>query len=192
VLEVAHILTAYLLGSVCFGLLFAKAKGVDLRAVGSGNIGATNAGRAMGLKVGRAVLALDMLKGALPTASALWIFHMDDDWVAATAIAATLGHLLPLWFGLRGGKGAATAGGAILAALPLAGVIAGTSFVVVKGITRHASAGSLAACVAALLVTFLSTGSFSLRGMVVVLVVLVVIRHHSNIRRLLGGQELDS
>jgi glycerol-3-phosphate acyltransferase PlsY len=71
-------------------------------------------------------------------------------------------------------------------------MIAGISFIVVKGITRHASAGSLAACVGALLATFLSTDSFALRGMVLALVVMVVIRHHTNIRRLLGGKELDS
>lgn len=191
-LEGAHILTAYLLGSVCFGLIFAKAHGVDLRSIGSGNVGATNAGRAMGVRVGRAVLVLDMLKGALPTASAAWLFTLDEHWVAMTATAATFGHLFPLWFRFRGGKGAATACGAILAALPLVGLIAGFSFFLVKKISGHASAGSLAACMTALVTTFLFSTSVELWAMVTLLVSMVIIRHHQNIRRLLGRKELKS
>ena len=187
-----HILSAYLIGSVCFGLVLARRQGVDLRAIGSGNIGATNVARALGKPAGRTVMLLDMAKGALPVASALWLFSLDVLWVGATACAATLGHLFPIWFGFRGGKGAATAGGALLSAVPLAGALAVLSFVIVKRITGHASVGSLTACIVAPITTWWTHASLPWTAVVLALVSLVVIRHHSNIRRLLNGREIKS
>ena len=186
-----HILTAYLLGSVCFGLVFARRRGVDLRAVGSGNIGATNVARALGPNVGRVVMSLDMAKGALPVASALWLFGLDVVWVGATACAATLGHIFPLWFGFRGGKGAATAGGALLSAVPLAGLLSFLSFLIAKRASGHASVGSLTACIVAPLATWWTHASLPWVAVVLTLVTLVVVRHHSNISRLLRKEELD-
>ena len=190
--ELAHIIIAYCLGSVCFGLLFAQRRGIDLRAMGSGNIGATNAGRAMGTSVGRAVMLLDMLKGALPVASAVWLWGCSPIIVAATGVAATLGHLFPLWFGFRGGKGAATAGGVLIAALPIAGLSALGSFVVAKRASGHASIGSLVACLVALAVTWWTQESWHSVAMVLALVSLVILRHHENIRRLFAGREIKS
>ena len=133
-----------------------------------------------------------MLAAALPVASATWISRFDVPIIGATACAATLGHLFPVWFGFRGGKGAATAGGALLSAVPIAGLLSIVSFFIAKRITGHASVGSLTACLVAPLATWWTHTSAAWVGMVVVLVILVVIRHHSNIRRLLQGREIGS
>src|SRR5690242_10288431 len=96
---------SYLLGSIPFGLLVARAKGVDLRKVGSGNVGATNVVRTLGKPLGFMVFALDFLKGLVPTL----VGRADDDAVALLfGIAAVLGHVFPVWLKFKGGKGVAT------------------------------------------------------------------------------------
>src|SRR3954449_11775090 len=100
-LALLTLLAAYLVGSIPFGWLIARARGVDLFAAGSGNIGATNAGRVLGRKYGLLVFALDFLKGAWPVAAAGWL-GASDDTRALTAAAAFLGHLFPVTLGFRG------------------------------------------------------------------------------------------
>src|SRR5690606_4246297 len=107
-------LLGYLSGSIPFGLLIARwARGVDVRQVGSGNIGATNVVRAAGKGLGLLVLALDALKGALPVWLTLRL--IPDGWVPACVVAgfAVVGHIFPVWLKLRGGKGVATAAGVL-------------------------------------------------------------------------------
>ncbi|MDA1114349.1 MAG: glycerol-3-phosphate 1-O-acyltransferase PlsY [Planctomycetota bacterium] len=123
-------IASYLLGSVSFSLLFAKLKGVDLRSVGSGNPGATNAARAMGKRVGLAVYLLDMLKGLLPVLIANWLWGVEASVVAGASAYA--GHIFPFWNGFRGGKGVATLSGAFLALAPLVFLAAGLSWILVK------------------------------------------------------------
>ena len=113
-----------------FSLLFAKLKGVDLRSVGSGNPGATNAARAMGKRVGLAVYLLDMLKGLLPVLIANWLWGVEASVVAGASAYA--GHIFPFWNGFRGGKGVATLSGAFLALAPLVFLAAGLSWILVK------------------------------------------------------------
>lgn len=182
-------LASYLLGSASFGLIAAKRQGVDLRAVGSGNIGATNAGRALGKATGRKVMLLDMLKGFVPTAAAEWLFGLSWPWITAVGIAAVVGHIFPVWHGFRGGKGAATAGGVLLGALPPIGALTLLTFVLVKRWTRLASVGSLsAATVGALLTVSLDGRSWPIL-LATGLWVLVILRHAGNIVRLLRGEE---
>jgi glycerol-3-phosphate acyltransferase PlsY len=141
-------LIAYLLGSIPFGVVLARARGVDLRTVGSGNIGATNAARALGKKLGAVVLLCDALKGLLPVLLArhLTAGHPHADWlVAGTALAAFLGHLFPVYQRFRGGKGVATALGVFLAVAPFAALGAVLVYAAAYALWRISAVGSLAA-----------------------------------------------
>lgn len=182
-------IAAYLFGSISFGLIFAKRRGIDLRSIGSGNIGATNVGRALGKQTGRLVLVLDMLKGFVPVALARWAFDLPWPWITAVGLAAALGHVFPIWYGFRGGKGVATSGGVLLAALPPIGALTLLTFVVVKKWTRLASVGSLsAATVGAALTLVLDGGEWPVL-LATGLWFLVVLRHWGNLIRLLRGEE---
>src|SRR5688500_11562142 len=119
-IEAAAVVGSYLAGSIPFGLVVARARGVDIRAVGSKNIGATNVARALGKKLGALVLFLDALKGLLPTLVARHALHLDDNLVALVGLAAILGHVFPVWLRFRGGKGVATALGVFAALTPVA------------------------------------------------------------------------
>jgi len=139
----ASALAGYLCGSISFALLIARAKGLDLRSVGSGNAGATNAGRALGRRVGVLVYLLDALKGALPAVLPLLLGWPLEAAVLGGA-AAFAGHVWPLYFGFRGGKGVATYSGAMLALAPLAVLVAALVFVAVVKTTRTMALASIA------------------------------------------------
>jgi glycerol-3-phosphate acyltransferase PlsY len=190
VLGPALTLGSYLVGSVSFGLLAARREGVDLREHGSGNTGATNVGRVLGKRTGRAVLALDAAKGALPVLGARLAFGADDPWTAAVGTAAVVGHCFPVWHGFDGGKGAATAAGALLASSPAAGVAAAATYIAVKKLTGRASAGSIAGSFVGAGATLALHGPRSPRTwMAGALLALIVVRHSENIERLLAGAE---
>ena len=182
---------AYLLGSIPVGLLVARAfTGKDVRWHGSGNIGATNVRRMAGNSAGAITLAGDMAKGALPVAMALHVAG-DASWVPSlTALAAFLGHLFPIYFRCRtGGKGVATAaGGVVVLSWPvLLAALAG--FAAVVAMTRRVSAGSLAASVILPTAAILFGSPTPVKTVCVVYAVLIFIRHHENIRRLIAGTE---
>jgi glycerol-3-phosphate acyltransferase PlsY len=189
VLGPALSIAAYLLGSVSFGLWMASRQGVDLRSIGSGNTGATNAGRALGKSSGRKVLVLDLLKGLLPVFLARWVFELPWPWITSVGIAAVVGHCFPIWHGFRGGKGAATAAGVLLAALPAIGAAALLSFVVVKRLSHRTSVASLSSATFATAMTIGFDGRQWPVQLAVGLWVLVVLRHSDNIARLLQGDE---
>jgi len=186
---VAFVLAAYLLGAVPFGLVIARRVAqVDVRSVGSGNIGATNVARAAGKGVAAVVLLLDALKGFVPASlAAAWT---GEPWAAAWAgFAAFLGHCFPVYLRFRGGKGVATALGVSLALAPwaaLAGAV--TYFAVFKGF-RLSSLGSLAGALVATLVAFLTAASPAYAWAVVAMVLVIFVRHSGNIRRLLRREE---
>jgi glycerol-3-phosphate acyltransferase PlsY len=188
-LVAAALVVAYLSGSVPFGLLVARARGVDVRAVGSGNIGATNVARALGRKTGALVLFLDALKGFLP-AFAVRTFWPELPLVAAGAgLFAILGHVFPIWLKLHGGKGVATGLGVFLALSPLATAVAALLFFAVYATKRIVSVGSLAAATA-LPVAMLALHEpppYVALGAAVWL--LVMVRHRTNIQRLLRREE---
>jgi acyl phosphate:glycerol-3-phosphate acyltransferase len=184
---------AYLLGSIPFGVVIARAKGIDLRQVGSGNIGATNAARALGKGLGGVVLLLDALKGFVPVLLARLLLARapyGECLVATTALLAFVGHLFPLFLGFHGGKGVATALGVFLALSPLAALGAVAVYAAVYALTRTSSLGSLTAAVAFVpLVYFLSARSRVQLALAVLLVVGIVISHRENIRRLVRREE---
>ena len=184
----------YLLGSIPFGLILARGiAGVDVRQSGSGNIGATNVLRSAGKKLGAATLALDVAKGTLPVAAALWWFGGAEnagDWPALTAVAAFLGHVFPAWLRFRGGKGVATAFGAFLALAPAAALAAAGAFAAALAATRIVSVASIAAaatCAVAAAVLHGARSPVALAALAVFVVILL--RHQSNLRRLRRGEE---
>ncbi|NOY92614.1 MAG: glycerol-3-phosphate acyltransferase [Deltaproteobacteria bacterium] len=181
--------TGYLVGSVSFGLLWAKRRGVDLRAAGSGNVGATNVGRALGRRTGRVVLLLDALKGAAPTLLARHYFGADSAVTCATGFLAVAGHVWPIWHGFAGGKGAATGVGALSAVAPLAGGAAFLTYLVAKTATRRASLGSLGGTLVGLSVVTARTGLSLASAMALGITLVVWLQHAPNLRRLLRGEE---
>lgn len=182
-------LAGYLVGSVNTGLLLARRHGVDLRRVGSGNVGATNVGRALGSSAGKRVLALDVLKGYAPTLAARLAVGREHPWTAATGLASALGHCFPLWHGFRGGKGAATAAGALLAVHGPAGIVAGLTYGILRRATGRASVGSLGGAAVGAAYVLMREPMRPSSGMGLGLLALVVARHRDNLTRLMEGTE---
>jgi len=182
------IFAAYIIGSVPTGYLLGKLRGVDVRTVGSGNVGATNVARAVGKSQGVITLIADAAKGYLPVFMALQL-GQDSLTVALTAIAAFLGHLYPLFLNFRGGKGVATGFGALLALAPVATLVMVVVFVLAVVATRIVSLGSLATAVAAPLSLWLFQQPPVIVAMGCFLGAMVIMRHRANIRRLFAGTE---
>ena len=193
---------AYLLGSVPFALLLGWLKGVDIRAVGSGNIGATNLSRALGRPWGIGAFALDFLKGLLPVLAAGWAAEapesggiLTDHGRMACALAAILGHIFPIWLRFRGGKGVATTFGAVAGLAWQASLAAGAVWTVLYLATRTVSIASLAAApVFPAAVIFLMRNApaqvaIPMDVLSVLAAGLIVFRHRSNIQRLLHREE---
>lgn len=178
----------YLLGSIPTGVLLARHRGVDLRTIGSGNIGATNVARALGRKAGVIVLVLDALKGLAAVGIAL-MAGAREPVLAGVGMAAVLGHLFPVWLRLHGGKGVATSVGVLLGLVPPAGAAAAVSYLIVYGRTRTSSLGSLTAATAgALAAPFVAT-SVPRLALALALFLTIVVTHRENIRRLVRGEE---
>jgi acyl-phosphate glycerol 3-phosphate acyltransferase len=192
-------LGAYLLGAVPFGYLVGRARGVDLLRHGSGNIGATNAGRVLGWRVGVLVFLLDFAKGALPVWLARQLPQPEELWPhtlpVVAGVAAFLGHLFPIYLRFKGGKGVATGCGVIAVLVPplTAGVLAAWALVLL--LTRYVSLASLvAAALLFALRVLLYSDPWGTDQIVVTLFclvgcLLVFVRHQANIRRLLAGTE---
>ena len=181
---------AYLLGSISFAVLLVRsATGKDIRTEGSGNAGATNVLRAHGKALGLAVAALDIAKGAGAVAL-VRLATADPRYAAAAGFAAVLGHVFPIFYGFRGGKGVATAVGAFLALAPLATLVCVGVFVAVVAATRYVSVGSMVAIV---LLPPVAGGLFHASTPIVAAAaataVLVVLKHRENLRRLVAGTE---
>ncbi|NPA33136.1 MAG: glycerol-3-phosphate 1-O-acyltransferase PlsY [Aquificae bacterium] len=187
--EVLLPLFAYLLGSVTFGELIARAKGVNLREVGSGNVGATNVSRALGKRYGALVFFLDMLKGYLPTLLGVKLFGLDSWVVFFTGLFAVLGHMFPLFFRFRGGKGVATAFGVLLALSPKVALLSLLVWVLVVLKTRYVSLASLVSSLSALV--FLLVFGYPQKVVLLALVLfsLILYKHRENVERLLAGRE---
>ena len=180
---------AYLLGSVATAVLVSRALGAaDPRAGGSGNPGATNVLRLAGRKAAALTLAGDVLKGVVPVAAARAL-DMPAETMALAALAAFLGHLYPVFFGFRGGKGVATALGGLAGIEPLLGAALLATWLLVAAVSRYSSMAALIASVLAPVYAYLLTGHRSVVGAVALMAVLLVWRHRVNVRRLLAGEE---
>jgi glycerol-3-phosphate acyltransferase PlsY len=182
-------LGAYLAGSIPFGAVVARAKGVDLRKVGSGNIGATNVARALGKGWAIAVLLADAAKGFVP----VWLgrrLGFPAGALALAGLAAIVGHMFTIFLRGRGGKGVATSLGVALALSPIAALIGFGVYVVLFAATRLSSVGSLLGVwTFSLFFTFHDAPAAPLVGLAIGGAALVTLRHRQNIGRLLRGEE---
>ncbi|HFC97310.1 MAG TPA: glycerol-3-phosphate 1-O-acyltransferase [Thermosulfurimonas dismutans] len=183
---------AYLLGSVPFAVVVCRPFGVDPRRAGSGNPGATNVARLLGRKWGALTLVLDLGKAILPVAVArFWLKGLEGYpwWVAATGLAAFLGHLFPIYLGFRGGKGVASAAGVLLVVCPKALLLSLPVFVVAVALSGFVSVGSLLASLLAPLWVRLFSPEPAYFWMTLLMTLLIWIKHRSNLQRLLRGEE---
>ena len=182
-------LVGYGLGSIPFGLLLTRAAGLgDVRAIGSGNIGATNVLRTGNKKLAAATLLFDLLKG---TAAVLIVRALMPTVPEATTLAgvtAFLGHLFPVWLGFKGGKGVATYIGVLLGLFWPAVLIFAGVWIAVAYFSRYSSLAALIATVVVPL-SLWGLGENMLAAVLALLTVIVWIKHHANIRRLLSGTE---
>lgn len=203
------IVAAYLLGSVPFGLIIARAHGLDLRRIGSGNIGATNVSRALGRKWAVACFALDCLKGLLPVLIAGLLIRRNYDDITITVLwlwlavgcAAIFGHVFPVYLRFKGGKGAATSLGVIFGLYPyltLPGVVILAVWLATLLMWRYVSLASILAAVSfpialTAAICIRSDWRFAVLWPLLVVAsavsILVVVRHVENIKRLLEGSE---
>ncbi len=189
-LSLALVGLGYFAGSIPFGVLLTKwFAGKDVRAGGSGNIGATNVARVAGKKIGAVVLLLDAGKGALPVLLALHLQPTEHRAHAAVALAAFLGHVFPVWLKFKGGKGVATAAGVLAVLVPLAAAAGFAVFALLVALFRVASIGSLAGGVTALVVSFFLGKPIEYPLLGLGLLLMMVFTHRGNISRLLKRSE---
>ncbi len=209
--HVVAAIVGYLLGALPFGYLVARAKGVNIFEVGSRNPGATNVRRVLGPGPGNLVFALDGLKGAIAASWALLSFTtatmnyvVDESALAETGsvagagwtalgvtglIAALVGHSFSCFTKFRGGKGVATSMGGLIVLMPLATLIAGAAWAAVFFTSRYVSLASIASAVVLVVAAYLLKLSGVLVGMAVAVAAFVILRHRTNIVRLLNGTE---
>lgn len=184
-------LSAYLLGSLPFGFWVGKARGIDIRKVGSGNIGATNTYRHLGAKAGLLVFALDVGKGAAPVLLARALL---DPQTAAThdvwlGLAAVVGHTFSPFLGFKGGKGVATGLGAVLGLAPIVGIVGFSVFLISLFVSKYVSLSSILGTTAVVVTGFATHQSPLFLTVFTLVCAFVIVRHIPNMKRLLNRTE---
>jgi acyl phosphate:glycerol-3-phosphate acyltransferase len=189
-------LLAYLLGSIPTGYLVARAKGIDIRTVGSGNIGATNAFRVLGRPAGFFVLLVDFLKGLVACGLIPYLLLRSGEYQhtrvvpeIVAGLCAVLGHNYTCWLRFKGGKGIATSAGVLTALVPWALLTILTIWIVLFALTRYVSVGSLAASASLPFATWGYYRDWPLTLVTGAMGALAIYKHRGNIRRLLNGTE---
>ncbi|MBM3859177.1 MAG: glycerol-3-phosphate 1-O-acyltransferase PlsY [Verrucomicrobia bacterium] len=182
---------SYLLGSIPTGFVWCKARGIDIRKIGSGNIGATNVMRALGKPIGVTVLLIDAAKGFVPVFAAPAFFPELDRTLLqiVSCVAVVAGHNWTCWLKFKGGKGIATSAGALLAMLTLPLLCVLAVWGIVFAASRYVSLASIVAAAALPVATWLITQDKTFIIFTVILSVLAIYKHKSNIQRLLAGTE---
>jgi acyl phosphate:glycerol-3-phosphate acyltransferase len=187
-IEYLILLISYLLGSIPFGYILVKfSEGKDIRSFGSGNIGATNVFRRSRWS-GVLTLILDAGKGYLAVLLAGWLGG-DEEWQAAAAVFAIIGHVFTIWLRFKGGKGVATGCGAFLALSPPALVTTIVVFILILLLTRYISAASIGATASFPIWAFVYHEPAPLLWGAIFGGILIILKHHQNIRRLISGTE---
>lgn len=186
--ETLAVLGAYLVGSVPFAFLLSQRRGVDLRQVGSGNVGASNVLRTSGTRVAVIAMVLDGVKGALAVLVAQRLAAGPAVPMAA-GLASVVGHVYPVWLGFRGGKGVATAAGVFAVLTPLSFGAAGGVFLIAVWATRYISVGSIAGGVTLAIAAAVTDAPAAVAIGAVSVFGLILFRHRANLRRLVDGTE---
>jgi glycerol-3-phosphate acyltransferase PlsY len=186
--EALAVAVAYLVGSIPFAYLLSRRRGVDLREVGSGNIGASNVLRTSGVRAAVLAMVLDGVKGALAVLLAQRLAVGQAVPVAA-GLASVLGHIYPVWLRFRGGKGVATAAGVFAILTPLSLGVASGVFLIAVWMTRYISVGSLAGAVALATAAAINDAPAVVTGGAAIAVMIILFRHRANVRRLIAGTE---
>ena len=187
-MAVLLVIGAYVLGSIPFGMLFARTAGIDVRRAGSGTIGATNVARTAGARLGIATLLADVAKGALPVVAARALGAAPAVGAAA-GLAAFLGHVFPVTLGFAGGKGVATGLGALVVLNPVAAASAAGVFALVLAGSGYVSLASMLAAIAAPLVLAVAGAPRPTLAVGSIMAIVILARHRDNVRRLLAGTE---
>lgn len=180
---------AFFFGSIPWGYFIGKAKGIDLRKTGSGNIGATNVLRTIGKKEALATLLLDISKGFIPVLLVQLLYPHEKNLIGTVGVLAILGHCFTPFLKFKGGKGVATSIGAILAYTPPAGLITLVIWILIFKIFRISSLSALVAFGLLPLNTFLLNYPYEVVIFTFILTVIIYLRHIENIKRLLKGKE---
>jgi acyl phosphate:glycerol-3-phosphate acyltransferase len=194
------VVASYVIGSVPFGYVAGRLAGVDIRKIGSGNVGATNVVRTLGKRLGYPVFILDFLKGVAAVELSTLVFNHSSIQFSRElcAIAAgaccVIGHLFPIWLGFKGGKGVATSAGVIFGLMPLVASIMGLVWIIVFQASRYVSLASVSAAIAMPMVTGAMVYLGKLRAPILfyfslALALLIIVRHRSNFSRLATGSE---
>jgi glycerol-3-phosphate acyltransferase PlsY len=185
--QVIALVVAYLLGSIPFALIAGKLHGVDLRTMGSGNLGATNVFRTLGRTAGITVMVLDIAKGAAAVLVAEAL--TNNPWPLAAGALAILGHVFPVWTNFKGGKGVAVGAGALIGLVPAAsGVLIVLWFLIVLT-TRYVSVASIVCALAAAPLAWAFGAPWSYVGFIALAGLFVIWKHRENIVRLTHGDE---
>jgi glycerol-3-phosphate acyltransferase PlsY len=192
---------SYLIGSIPAGYIAGRIAGIDIRTVGSGNIGATNVTRVLGKRYGYPVFIVDFLKGFAAVGMSIMIAKRAQPVLIPSellgvvgAVACVLGHSFPVWLGFKGGKGVAASAGALFGLMPFVALIAVAVWLIIFYLTRYVSVASMTAALAVpitiLSMTFLGqTGGTALLYFSICLAAVVIVRHRSNLSRLVRGTE---
>jgi len=181
------ILVGYLIGSIPTALIIAKRYHIDIRQHGSGNIGGTNAFRVLGKKAGLTVTIADIIKGMLPTWFAL--FYGEETLAIVVGISAIIGHSFSVFVNFKGGKSVATSAGVMLVLSPLALLIGIITFMIVLFTTKYVSLSSMLAAFIVVLSIWFIEDSVMIQIVTVFFASFIIFRHHSNIKRLMKGEE---
>lgn len=182
---ILSIIGCYFIGNISPAILIGKLCGVEIRKEGSGNAGTTNVLRVLGKKAAIATLLIDILKGVFAVLIGRWLG--GENLAMLCGLAAFLGHIWPLVFGFRGGKGVATGIGIILTVKPELGLLVAVVAITVIAITKRVSAGSVIAAIVFPIAAYFMDTQYVLWALIMALIVLI--KHDKNIRRLIKGEE---
>ena len=184
------LIICYFIGAIPFAYIVVKlTKGVDIREVGSGNVGATNVGRILGKWGFVTVFLLDMLKGFIPTIFFVTYFPSATNLIILSSVAIIIGHMYTVFLNFKGGKGVATAVGIYAALSPISLLIAAIAFGVTIYFTKIVSLSSIIAAIVLSVAVFFSPLDIQIKVLTIALAVFVIYKHKSNIKRILDGTE---
>lgn len=184
------LLFSFFIGAIPFGVLIGRARGVDVRAAGSGNIGATNVWRVLGPKAGTAAFVLDVLKGVAGPLLGKWLIPGNEVGIALCGIFAVLGHTFSPFLGFKGGKGISTSLGALFGLMPLVALLAFAFWGVVLALSRMVGLASVGACVVLPILAWTLPHNSTPAAIVATLMgILAFVKHIPNVKRILAGRE---